>query len=145
MTKTFEFTSFEQAQHFVQRVGRFASQKDHHPEWQTSGDGKVISARLTSHFAGNKVTLYDFQLAEEMNKAYKITQKEYSAYPWIKPKTAASFNVFVLTFFGSLILLNFGVYYNDITYVPAGARGNYEDLKRTPIVIPEYVLDVSSI
>ena len=91
MTKTFEFSSFEQAQHFVQRVSRFASQKDHHPEWLTSNGGRTVSVRLTSHFAGNKVTLFDFELAENMNQAHKITLKEYSAYPWVSSRGLAQF------------------------------------------------------
>ncbi len=35
--------------------------------------GKTVEVRLTSHFAGNKVTRLDFQLAEAMNEAYSIT------------------------------------------------------------------------
>lgn len=33
LAKTFEFQSFEEAQHFVQKVGIFADKNDHHPEW----------------------------------------------------------------------------------------------------------------
>jgi pterin-4a-carbinolamine dehydratase len=68
MTKSFSFKSIDHAQAFMQEVGKFCSQKDHHPEWSSSDKGKTVSVRLTSHFAGNKVTLFDFQLAEHMNK-----------------------------------------------------------------------------
>lgn len=144
LTKSFEFLSFEQAQHFVQRVGRFCNEKDHHPEWQTSNEGKTISARLTSHFAGNKVTLYDFQLAENMNKSYTITLKEYNAYPKISPKTIASFNIYMLTFFVGAVLFNYGYYWGE-NYVPAAQRGNfYESLPR-PIQVKPFVLNATTL
>ena len=69
-TKTFEFDSFEQGQAFVQEVGKFCEAKDHHPEWTCLNGGKQIHVKLTSHFANNKVTLFDFELAEHMNTTY---------------------------------------------------------------------------
>jgi pterin-4a-carbinolamine dehydratase len=41
---------------------------DHHPEWKLSNNGLTVDVRLTSHFAGNKVTRLDFELAEAMNE-----------------------------------------------------------------------------
>ena len=73
-TKTFEFESFEQGQAFVQAVGKYAEIKDHHPEWTCLNGGKSISVKLTSHFANNKVTLFDFEMAEHMNQVYNDTQ-----------------------------------------------------------------------
>eukprot|EP00349_Pseudokeronopsis_sp_Brazil_P003620 CAMPEP_0202956984 /NCGR_PEP_ID=MMETSP1396-20130829/1422_1 /ASSEMBLY_ACC=CAM_ASM_000872 /TAXON_ID= /ORGANISM="Pseudokeronopsis sp., Strain Brazil" /LENGTH=105 /DNA_ID=CAMNT_0049674233 /DNA_START=189 /DNA_END=506 /DNA_ORIENTATION=- len=67
LSRTFHFTSFEQAQRFVHEVGKHCSKTDHHPEWHLTNGGKDVNVKLTSHFAGNKVTLYDFQLAEHMN------------------------------------------------------------------------------
>ena len=75
LTRTFNFDSFEQANFFMQQVGKFAETKDHHPEWSSTDGGKTINVRLTSHFAGNKVTLFDFELAEHMNKTYKASAK----------------------------------------------------------------------
>ena len=75
LTRTFQFESFEQANSFIQSVGKFCEKKDHHPEWSSSNGGKSVKVRLTSHFAGNKLTLYDFELAENMNKAYKEASK----------------------------------------------------------------------
>ena len=75
LTKSFHFDSFEQANHFIQIVGNFAESKDHHPEWSSQNGGKTVSVRLTSHFAGNKVTLFDFELAENMNQTYKAAAK----------------------------------------------------------------------
>lgn len=68
LKKSFTFRSFEEAQAFVQEVGRFCEKKDHHPEWTVTDGGKTVAVTLTSHFAGNKVTLFDFQLAEHMNQ-----------------------------------------------------------------------------
>ena len=63
MKKSFEFVSFEEANTFIQHVSKFCNEKDHHPEWSSSDGGKVVNVRLTSHFAGNKVTRLDFELA----------------------------------------------------------------------------------
>jgi 4a-hydroxytetrahydrobiopterin dehydratase len=80
LSKTFQFDSFEQANAFCMAVGKFAETMDHHPEWQLSNGGKDVSVRLTSHFANNKVTLFDFELAQNMNKQYKGALK-YNMFP----------------------------------------------------------------
>jgi 4a-hydroxytetrahydrobiopterin dehydratase len=67
MTKAFEFSSFEQCQAFCTAVSMEANKKDHHPEWKVTNGGNTVEVTLTSHFAGNKVTRLDFELAEEMN------------------------------------------------------------------------------
>ena len=41
---------------------------DHHPEWWCTNGGKTINTSLTSHFAGNKVTITDYKVASEMNR-----------------------------------------------------------------------------
>lgn len=81
LTKTFDFDSFEQCQAFVQSVGKYAESKDHHPEWETTNGGRSISVRLTSHFAGNQVTLSDYQLASHMNSMYSDTKSTFNPYP----------------------------------------------------------------
>lgn len=105
LSRTFTFTSIEQAQYFVQNVGKFCTQKDHHPEWSSSDGGRTVTVRLTSHFANNKVTLFDFQLAEHMNKQYKITQKWHSRFPLFTEKTWATWKIAIIGFF----LLNFTI------------------------------------
>jgi len=77
---TYEFESFERANNFIQAVGVYAETKDHHPEWKLSNGGTTVNVRLTSHFANNKVTLFDFELAEQMNKEFKASLKG-SLYP----------------------------------------------------------------
>lgn len=64
-------------------MGIFAESKDHHPEWKLTNGGRNVEVRLTSHFANNKVTLFDFELAEAMNRANKRAAK-FNAYPRIE-------------------------------------------------------------
>lgn len=67
--------------------------------------GRTVQVKLTSHFAGNKVTLFDFQLAEHMNQQYSVTQKWHRKYPFASDKTWASFKIFLVSF----VLFNFGL------------------------------------
>ena len=71
LSKTFSFDSFEDGEKFVHKVGVFCEQIDHHPEWSAKNGGKTLNVRLTSHFADNTVTLFDFRLAQYMNVVYK--------------------------------------------------------------------------
>ena len=64
LSKSFEFDSFEEGQAFVQSVRAYADSKDHHPEWKSENGGTLIHVKLTSHFAGNTVSLLDYELAE---------------------------------------------------------------------------------
>ena len=82
LSKSFDFDSFEAAQAFCQQVGEAANKIDHHPEWRLTNNGCTVEVRLTSHFAGNKVTRLDFELAEAMNEAYTITKSSYRMFPW---------------------------------------------------------------
>ena len=98
LTKTFEFSSHEQATAFVQTVSLHAEELDHHPEWSTDCDGTVIHAKLTSHFANNTVTLNDFQMAELMNQSYNDTQSTFKMFRRIDDKQMLSLCVGVGTF-----------------------------------------------
>lgn len=80
LSKTFQFDTFEKSNQFIHGVGVFAESKDHHPEWSIVNGGKDVTVRLTSHFANNKVTLFDFELAEAMNKEFKSSLK-YNMFP----------------------------------------------------------------
>jgi hypothetical protein len=101
---------------------------------------------LTSHFADNKVTLYDFQLAENMNQSYKITLKEYTAYPWVNDRTLASWKIYFGWFFISMLLFNYGYYWGD-QYLPASRRkgGRIEDMLPSPLTIRAWELDVNEV
>ena len=100
LTKTFEFESFEQGQAFVQAVGKFCEDKDHHPEWNCHSGGKQISVTLTSHFANNKVTLFDFELAEHMNFQYNDVKSSFKMFPRVTERNLVSLCIGT----GSLVL-----------------------------------------
>ena len=109
----------------MQSVGRFCNEKDHHPEWHSLDAGRSVSVKLTSHFAGNKVTLFDFQLAEHMNQQFKITQRWFSKYPLISSRSWTSFKIFL----GCFVLVNFafqlGTHWGN--YYPSAAQRGQKD------------------
>ena len=41
------------------------------------------------------MTLYDFQLAERMNRDFKITAKEFRLFPFLRRESWASFFIFM--------------------------------------------------
>mgnify|MGYP003352933652 CR=1 FL=1 len=61
--KDFQFKNFSEAIAFMVRVGIFAEQFDHHPEW--SNVYNKVHIRLSTHSAGG-LTDKDFQLAEKI-------------------------------------------------------------------------------
>ena len=86
-----------------------------------------MSATLTSHFAGNKATLFDFQLAEKMNKDYHITIKEFKKYPYFSSASWTSFKISLATLFIGGMVVSFGVNFGN--YYPSAAyRGNFQDM-----------------
>lgn len=78
LRKVFEFDSSEHAHIFINDVSFYCSRVDHHPEWKMIGD-RTIEVSLTSHFADNKVSINDYELAQEMNK---IASKNKSKNPY---------------------------------------------------------------
>ncbi len=96
----------------MQAVGRYCSEKDHHPEWALTNGGKGVQVKLTSHFAGNKVTLFDFELAERMNEQAKISLSEFKMYPLITSSAVASLKIFFGTFFATIFVLNLFIHWN---------------------------------
>ena len=67
LVKTFEFSSYEQANQFMHEAGIVCEEMNHHPEWWTTEGGKVVNTRLTTHDAGNKITVNDYKAAKAMN------------------------------------------------------------------------------
>jgi pterin-4a-carbinolamine dehydratase len=122
LQKSFTFSSTLQGQHFVQNVGKFCTKQDHHPEWGVTDGGKTINVRLTSHFAGNKVTLLDFQLAEHMNQQYQVTQKWHRQYPLVGAKTLATWQIALFGFIAFNFVLSFGIKWGNV-YPSAKSRG----------------------
>ena len=105
LKKSFTFDSFEEAQAFCRGVTNFCNEKDHHPEWSTADSGRTINVTLTSHFAGNKVTRLDFELAEALNNAYSLTAGRYRVHPRLDAGQWASVKIGVGMFvLGSFFL-----------------------------------------
>jgi hypothetical protein len=81
-----------------------------------------VQVSLTSHFAGNKVTLFDFQLAEKMNWESKVTSKLFSKYTYFEQSTKTSLIVFFLTAFVGINVLRIGVSWGNF-YPSSALRG----------------------
>jgi pterin-4a-carbinolamine dehydratase len=122
LKKRFDFDSFEQAQAFVQRVGVKCSTLDHHPEWSITNGGKSINVKLTSHFAGNKLSLLDFQLAEIMNVENKIVMKTFKKFPLLESKVKSSWSIFFMSFVAGSLFLSFVTSFG-VLYPSAEQRG----------------------
>lgn len=107
MVKTFEFSSFEQCQAFCTAVSIEANKKDHHPEWKLTNNGCTLQVTLTSHFAGNKVTRLDFELAEEMNEQYERTLSSFKMFPYFSSSEWASIKIALGVFVFGTVLYRF--------------------------------------
>jgi len=66
LTKTFEFTTFEEAIDFMVRASKVISELDHHPEWTNVYNRVMVS--LCTHDAGNAVTQKDHDLATALDQ-----------------------------------------------------------------------------
>lgn len=126
----------------MQRVGLWADKKDHHPEWTVEDGGRTVSVHLTSHFAGNKVTLFDFELAEQMNRDYKITTKTFRLYPFMSNRQWSS----ILIFVGTYLFIMTGIRFIRTIMIETGStnsefirNGRVEIAK--PYVIGTFQLD----
>ena len=105
LKKSFHFDSFGEAQAFCQNVRNACNEKDHHPEWSCADGGRTVHVTLTSHFAGNKVTRLDYELAEALNDSYTLTRGSYKQHPWMDNKEWASLKIGVGLFvLGSVIV-----------------------------------------
>jgi len=103
MQKSFNFKSFEEANAFVQHVSKFCNEKDHHPEWRVTDHGCTVNVKLTSHFAGNKVTRLDFELAEAMNNSYLLTFGRYRRGTFFNESRISDLKIL----FGTFVALSF--------------------------------------
>jgi 4a-hydroxytetrahydrobiopterin dehydratase len=68
LVKTFEFTRFEDAMHFMQKAVPFINETDHHPTW--SNTYNKVHVILCTHDAGNTVTEKDWILARFLDENY---------------------------------------------------------------------------
>lgn len=122
----------------MQKVGIYCSKTDHHPEWTITNGGRNVEVKLTSHFANNKVTLFDFELAEKMNGQYKITLKTFRMYPIIDDKTWASVKIFVAAFILGSFALQFFTHLGN--YYPSSTqRGQApQSTQFRPLIVEPY-------
>ncbi len=68
LEKTYEFSTFEEAMHFMQDATPFITQTDHHPTW--SNTYNRVHVMITTHDAGNQVTEKDRILANFLDELY---------------------------------------------------------------------------
>jgi 4a-hydroxytetrahydrobiopterin dehydratase len=66
--KTYTFSDFETAMHFMQIASKQISIHNHHPEW--SNVYNKVSIKLTTHDAGNTITEKDEMLAVMFDEVY---------------------------------------------------------------------------
>lgn len=145
LQKSFTFSSPLHAQYFVQNVGKFCSQQDHHPEWSVTDGGSTVNVRLTSHFANNKVTLFDFQLAEHMNQQFAISQKWYVKYPWVESRTMSSWKIVLGTFLFIQVSLAVGMLWGN-PYPTETARGvPPQATSNRALIVPPFELSTGAI
>ncbi|HPF93625.1 MAG TPA: 4a-hydroxytetrahydrobiopterin dehydratase [Tenuifilaceae bacterium] len=69
LVKSFEFDDFTSAFAFMQRVALVADTMNHHPDWRNVYNR--VEIRLSTHDAGNVVTLKDWELANRIDKLEK--------------------------------------------------------------------------
>ncbi len=66
LTRDFQFANFSEAFAFMTRVALVAEKMDHHPWW--SNVYNQVTIKLSTHDAGNTVTIKDHKLAAAIDK-----------------------------------------------------------------------------
>lgn len=64
--KQFNFTNFNEAFDFMQKVAKLANQYNHHPRWEN--EWSVVQIWLITHEGGEKITPKDRELADAIDK-----------------------------------------------------------------------------
>lgn len=67
--KKFEFTNFDEAFSFMQKVAEIARAHNHHPKWQNQWN--MVEIWLATHEAYNQITEKDQQMAREIDTLTK--------------------------------------------------------------------------
>ena len=67
--RTFKFKDFAEAFAFMTEVAFHAEKQNHHPNW--SNVWNTVEIQLTTHDAGNMVTVKDRKLAETIDGIYQ--------------------------------------------------------------------------
>ena len=66
LEKMFKFNDFVSAWAFMTKVALIAEKMDHHPDW--SNEYNRVTIKLSTHSAGDKITVKDRELAEHIDK-----------------------------------------------------------------------------
>lgn len=69
LVKHFKFKDFKQAFDFMTRVADLAEKLDHHPWW--SNVYNEVDIKLTTHSAGNRITVKDQDMARQISEIYR--------------------------------------------------------------------------
>ena len=71
--KKFQFSNFISAFSFMTRVAILAEKADHHPTWKNTWN--MVEIWLSTHDAGNIVTLKDRDLANAIDEVVELKQQ----------------------------------------------------------------------
>jgi len=69
LRKNFVFDAFEDAMDFMNQVSHRFGQAKHHPRW--SNENRLVTIRLSTWDAGNKITTVDLRVAKIVDDFYK--------------------------------------------------------------------------
>jgi pterin-4a-carbinolamine dehydratase len=72
LMRTYEFTTFDEAIHFMATAARHITMVDHHPDWENIW--KTITVWLTTWDAGHHPSVHDIELAEYLDQLYSDYQ-----------------------------------------------------------------------
>lgn len=72
LQRTFKFKDFTEAFAFMTQVAFHAEKQNHHPDWSNVWD--TVNIQLTTHSAGNIVTIKDRQMAKTIDEIYQKYQ-----------------------------------------------------------------------
>ncbi|MBP6826836.1 MAG: 4a-hydroxytetrahydrobiopterin dehydratase [Saprospiraceae bacterium] len=72
LQRTFKFKDFTEAFAFMTQVAFHAEKQNHHPDWSNVWD--TVDIQLTTHSAGNIVTIKDRQMAKTIDEIYQKYQ-----------------------------------------------------------------------
>lgn len=72
LQRTFKFKDFTEAFAFMTQVAFHAEKQNHHPDWSNAWD--TVDIQLTTHSAGNIVTIKDRQMAKTIDEIYQKYQ-----------------------------------------------------------------------
>jgi len=125
----------------VQEVGKFCSKTDHHPEWRLVDGGKAIEVKLTSHFANNTATIFDFELAEQMNEQAIYAGHEFSMYTYLSNQAKTSWKIFIVGYIFGALFLQFALSLSK----KYPTQGPVQASQYRPLVVPPFKYHIGAL